>query len=335
MQLLVLTIGMLLSGCAASPPVISTGKTARPSQDAAPGAVAPVPVEDVQGFGYELLRREDTQLVEVFDDTHRTYLVFERQVPAGLLLFDERGQAMPFAVTGRTAVADGVKLGLLVRTPTHSSYAQAPKAAVVARLGMPGASDAASSRRLPVDMAAARAEILRVEGRLGGLRAELDQAARGEPSTPLSALRTEIEEIQTILDGVDATLVRAHFAVGSALLLLSTGAKQAILEAAHRADEIQIRGGADQSGSAAANDVLARRRAWSMRRVLIEGGIAADKVRVDSAAAVYIASNATPDGRAVNRRVDVLFTQKPEGIDQVAQDTQKTQASSPADRSSR
>ena len=91
------------------------------------------------------------------------------------------------------------------------------------------------------------------------------------------------------------------------MLALSAEAKTAILAAAARADEIQIRGGTDNSGPVAVNDLLARDRALSMRRLLIEGGIAADKLHLNSSQAEYIASNSTVAGRAQNRRVDVLF----------------------------
>jgi outer membrane protein OmpA-like peptidoglycan-associated protein len=306
--LLAMTIGIVLTGCAALPGEKSASADAHLMTVSSADTAVAVPVKDAQEFGYELLRREDTQLAEVFDDTHTTYLVFDREVPAGLLLFDERGRAVPFTVKERTAVVDVVRLGLLVRTPTKSSYAQAPKGAVVARLGTSGASEDASTPRLPVDVAAARAEILYAQDRLRGLSLQLDRASRGEPSAPLSSLRTEIEEIQTTLDGVDATVVRAHFATGSAILTLSAEAKRALVEAAGRAEQIRIRGGVDNAGSAAANDLLARRRALSMRQVLITGGVPASKVHLDPASHDYIASNDTAAGRAENRRVDVVFS---------------------------
>jgi len=55
------------------------------------------------------------------------------------------------------------------------------------------------------------------------------------------------------------------------------------------------------------NDRLARERAGSMRRLLIEGGIAADKLHTNSSQGDYIATNSTVAGRAQNRRVDVVF----------------------------
>jgi OOP family OmpA-OmpF porin len=134
----------------------------------------------------------------------------------------------------------------------------------------------------------------------------------------MAQLRSEIEEIQTAINGVTATLVRAHFASGSALLTLSAEAKTALLAAAARADKIQIRGGTDNSGPVAVNEHLAKERAESMRRLLIDGGIASEKLHTSSFQGEYIATNSTVAGRAQNRRVDVVFANHPEDRTPVA-----------------
>ncbi len=103
----------------------------------------------------------------------------------------------PFTVGERTAIVAGVRAGLLVRTPTKSSYAQAPQRAALARVQSTERGGEEGAPWLPAELAAARAEILRAQERLSGLSAELDKAARGEPSAPLKQLRSEIEEIQT------------------------------------------------------------------------------------------------------------------------------------------
>jgi outer membrane protein OmpA-like peptidoglycan-associated protein len=309
MQRIAIAIGMVLAGCTVSPPRLKPSDTATVSQ-------CPVPMEtpaavslDAPGsYTYELLTPEQTKLVQVFDDTRRTYLTFSDQVPLGLLIFDESGRAVPFTVGERTAIVAGVRAGLLVRTPTRSSYAQAPTRGAAARVPPVERGGEEGAQWLPAELTAARAEILSAQQRLSGLSAELDKASRGEPSVSLNQLRSEIEEIQTAINGVTATLVRAHFASGSALLALSTEAKNAILAAAARADEIRIRGGTDNSGSVAVNDRLARERADSMRRLLIEGGIGADKLHTISSQGEYIATNSTVAGRALNRRVDMVFS---------------------------
>ncbi len=324
MQQIAIAIGMVLAGCTVSQPRIKPSDTPSVSH-------GPVPIEtpgavslDAPGsYTYELLTPEQTKLVQVFDDTRRTYLTFNDQVPLGLLIFDESGRAVPFTVGERTAIVAGVRAGLLVRTPTKSSYAQAPKRAALARVQSVERGGEEGAPWLPAELAAARAEILRAQERLSGLSLELDKASRGEPSVSLKQLRSEIEEIQTAINGVTATLVRAHFASGSALLALSAAAKNAILAAAARADEIRIRGGTDNSGSVTVNDLLARERADSMRRLLIDGGIAAEKLHVSASRSDYIATNSTVAGRAQNRRVDVLFANHEEDRTPVAQNELK------------
>jgi len=327
MQQIAIAIGMVLAGCTVSQPRLKPSDAAAVSREPVlietPAAVS---LDEPGSYTYELLTPEQTKLVQVFDDTRRTYLTFSDQVPLGLLIFDESGRAMTFTVGEHTVIVAGVRAGLLVRTPTKSSYAQAPRRAALARIqSADGAGEGAPW--LPAELAAARAEILRAQERLSGLSAELDKASRGEPSPSVKQLRSEIEEIQTAIDGVNATLVRAHFASGSALLALSAEAKTAILAAAARAEEIQIRGGTDNSGPVAVNDLLARDRAMSMRRLLIEGGIAADKLHMNSSQAEYIASNSTVAGRAQNRRVDVLFAHHAEDRTPVAMNEASSESS--------
>jgi len=308
MQRIAIAIGIVLTGCTVSQSRIKpSDSVAVLRKSVAIDAPAALSLDEPGSYTYELLTPEQTKLVQVFDDTRRTYLTFSDQVPLGLLIFDESGRAVTFTVGERTAIVAGVRAGLLVRTPTKSSYAQAPKRAALARVPSVERGGEEGAPWLPAELAAARAEILRAQQRLNGLSAELDKASRGEPSVPLKQLRSEIEEIQTAINGVTATLVRAHFASGSALLALSTEAKTAILAAAARADEIRIRGGTDNAGSVAVNDRLAQERAESMRQLLIDGGIAAEKLHTNSSQGEYIATNSTVAGRAQNRRVDVVF----------------------------
>jgi OOP family OmpA-OmpF porin len=269
-------------------------------------AVSPKTSGEAIDYTYRLLTPEQTGLTQVFDDGRRTYLTFEAAAPTGLMIFDQNGKAMPFTIGGHTAIVSGIRAGLLLRTPTKSSYAQSPILESMARVtaNAPGETDTAA---LPVELAAARAEILRAQERIAGLAVELDQSAQGEPSVRLAQIRSEIEEIQTRLNGVDALLMRMHFASGSTLLTLSASSQEAILSAARRAEEVRIRGRADSSGTPGANLQLARERALSVRHLLIAGGVARSKLRTSYARADYIASNATAQGRADNRRVDLVF----------------------------
>ena len=298
-----IAVAVALAGCTV--PNLRTSRVETPV-----AALPATPSSAASDYTYRLLTPEQTGLTQVFDDGRRTYLSFAAVPPAGLMIFDEHGKAVPFTTGGHTAVVSGIRTGLLVRTPTKSSYAQSRSPERVARVeaSTPGETD--TTPGLPAELAAARAEILRAQERIAGLSAELDKASRGEASAPLAQIRSEIEEIQMQLNGVSATLVRAHFASGSTVLALSAGAQQAILAAAQRAEQVRIRGRADSTGTPAVNSYLARERALSVRRMLIEGGVAASKLRTSYASADYIASNSTAHGRAQNRRVDLVFVGK-------------------------
>src|SRR6202521_3760473 len=157
MQQISIAIGMNLAGCTVSQPRIKPTDTAVVSH--APAATEPsaaVSLEEPGGYTYELLTPEQTKLVQVFDDTRRTYLTFSDQVPLGLLIFDESGRPMTFTVGERTVIVAGVRAGLLVRTPTRSSYAQAPKRAALARVPSVERGGEEGAPGLPAELAAAR-----------------------------------------------------------------------------------------------------------------------------------------------------------------------------------
>jgi outer membrane protein OmpA-like peptidoglycan-associated protein len=295
-----LMIGAVVAGCTVAP--------TRPVQEAPPVAASSseeaVQVEAPAVSVYALLTPQQTHLVQVFDDTQRTYLSFASQVPASLLIFDDQGRAVPFVLGEHSVIVNAVRLGLLLRTPTQRSYAEAPRHGAAARVTGTGAD---GTPWLPADLAAARADILAAQQHLTGVSRQLDGISRGAPAVSLGALESEIEEIRTVVDGVTELLVRAHFASGRSLLALSATAQQALVAAAKQAAAIRIRGGADNSGSVAGNERLARARALSMRQLLLDRGIAGDKVHLGASLPGYIASNATPEGRAENRRVEVLF----------------------------
>lgn len=68
-------------------------------------------------------------------------------------------------------------------------------------------------------------------------------------------------------------------------------------------------GHTDNTGTAAFNQDLSVRRAQSVASVLINGGVAPTRVRVIGQGETQpVASNQTPEGRAQNRRVEIIIT---------------------------
>lgn len=71
---------------------------------------------------------------------------------------------------------------------------------------------------------------------------------------------------------------------------------------------VRIEGHTDSTGSAAYNQTLSENRALSVRSYLIQSGVSANRIEaVGYGMTRPIASNATPEGRAQNRRVEILI----------------------------
>lgn len=78
--------------------------------------------------------------------------------------------------------------------------------------------------------------------------------------------------------------------------------------AAHPANKVNVRGYTDASGAAEANLKLSRERAQKVYRYFVGGGIPEERIAYFGlGAAQPVASNGTPEGRAKNRRVDVVM----------------------------
>jgi outer membrane protein OmpA-like peptidoglycan-associated protein len=304
-----LSAALLIAGCAAPTMQIhevSAAKAPHPVSQAS--SMAPVAVKPLEesSFLYELLSPAALGISRVFDDGRRTYVLFDGAVPAGLMVFDENGKPLNFSEGAHAVLIDRVGRGVLLRTPTKLSFAQV-RSPLPEGMDTAGVQTTENSRFLPTELAAARAELLRAETKLSETSAALDRAAAGDARVSLPSLKADLDEIQTTLDGLNATLVRTHFESGSALLALSDGVKEALIEAAREATQVRIRGRADATGLPETNLQLARDRALSVRRLLVEGGIEPKKLHTSFARADYIASNETAEGRAQNRRVDVVF----------------------------
>lgn len=74
------------------------------------------------------------------------------------------------------------------------------------------------------------------------------------------------------------------------------------------ASTIQVTGHTDSSGDAGANQTLSERRAGAVANVLTTSGVSSTRVQTFGQGENRpVASNLTPEGRALNRRVDVVI----------------------------
>jgi outer membrane protein OmpA-like peptidoglycan-associated protein len=243
----------------------------------------------------------------VFDDDKNTYLQFDELPPRDLMLFDERGHRVAFDRYGAYVAIQGVHRGVLVRTYRARSYAAPADPERVARVAASGEAEPVPDAALPPQFAAARAWILEAQAQQRELLLVPARGARGSRAAPEQVKVSELDPVETHVAGQGAKLVRVHFASGSAKLELSPDAKSALSAAALQSKSIQLRGRSDATGSPQLNARLARARAQSVRSLLIAAGVAPERFELSSTVGDYVAPNTTREGRASNRRVDIVL----------------------------
>ncbi|MHB1617634.1 MAG: OmpA family protein [Metallibacterium sp.] len=111
--------------------------------------------------------------------------------------------------------------------------------------------------------------------------------------------------------GLQMTLEGDAFAPGQSVLKPQAASHLGTLvqfAQAHALAPLLVIGYTDDTGSAAANLVLSRQRAQAVAQTLVAHGVRASRIHVEGRGeADPIASNATPEGRARNRRVVVIL----------------------------
>lgn len=145
---------------------------------------------------------------------------------------------------------------------------------------------------------------------------ETEKAARAEAEKKAAAAMASLAEIAKVKEesrGVVITLSGSVlFATAKSDLLPIAQDKLAQVAKAVQGQgykSLVVQGYTDSRGNAADNDRLSLKRAQSVRDYLITQGIPADKVTAEGKGANNpVATNDTADGRAENRRVEIVVT---------------------------
>lgn len=165
---------------------------------------------------------------------------------------------------------------------------------------------------------ASNAQVQRTQDEVARTKADLakEQKAREEAEKRAAAAMASLQEIAKVKEesrGVVITLSGAVlFATGKSELLpiardKLTDVAKAVKDQGFK--EIVVEGHTDSVGSATKNEELSRQRAESVRSHLISQGIPADKIRaVGLGSSRPVAENSTAEGRANNRRVEIIVT---------------------------
>jgi hypothetical protein len=139
----------------------------------------------------------------------------------------------------------------------------------------------------------------------------------GAPATPatlpgssLPALAADDPTFRRLADG--SALVRLFFASGGRAIVRPDDGLARLEAEARGADEIRITGFTDSIGSVVANLAIAQARADAVRLLLLRRGVPPDRIAIAAVpAAQFMADNATEQGRALNRRVEVFLLRRP------------------------
>jgi len=142
-----------------------------------------------------------------------------------------------------------------------------------------------------------------------------EQRARRDAERRASAAIASLEKIAAVKEEARGLVITLNgsvlFATGESTLLPI--ARDRLQEVARALNDkpsgaIVIEGHTDAVGSQSQNDELSRRRAESVRDYLVTQGVEPDRVRaVGLGSNRPIADNKTPEGRANNRRVEIVI----------------------------
>lgn len=134
--------------------------------------------------------------------------------------------------------------------------------------------------------------------------ADVSATAAGNPSPSdagcpaLASSPSEYAEIE----------YRVFFDFGQAALHVPDSMRADLLAAARSAARIRVKGRTDGTAYAPGDERIALYRALAMRDYLVKQGVDATRVELQFASAAdYLADNSTPEGRAKNRRVEVVI----------------------------
>jgi outer membrane protein OmpA-like peptidoglycan-associated protein len=152
-------------------------------------------------------------------------------------------------------------------------------------------------------LADARAE----ETRLARKEAELAAALAGDDAGANAGSSASPPPARAVGKRTLYTLPGTAFASGSATLAPSAVASlRALFKSIGAKKKLRVEAHTDDQGSDSANLALSQRRADAVRQALVNGGIAAARISaVGKGEANPVADNASAEGRARNRRVEI------------------------------
>jgi len=294
-------------------------------------------------FSYLITDRERIHLTQAFDDGSKTYLEFDDTPTAPLDIRESKdGEGVSYIVDQRYVIVPGVHATLAVTvagaSATVVNQAPLPDPVPAAVASAPTSNDTHpnDARTPPMRTATASDHSASVHGgrpstdtHTGAVRGKpVAEPLAGSPSRRVALLQPKISMLDENIRRLGETLDAAHSeGLGDTLYLRSLGGAPRVVvkfaeqsaevhvddrllgilgDAARSATRIVLHGSTDSFVASATSTELALRRAVEVKRLLISLQVDPARIRLYyRGAGNFIANNSTPEGRALNRRVEM------------------------------
>jgi outer membrane protein OmpA-like peptidoglycan-associated protein len=306
------TVAILATGCVVPPQLVATQQQpADPTPVAAKPAAKPrEQLATMETYQYLRVDPEKTGVLNAADDGRYTYLAFAAKVDETIEFFDADGAPLTAARAGAVVALPGIHKGILVRQGRANTFvAPNPRAAPNDRPNIEADPDVIEARtRLEVattQLPAFRRAIERADAAKSATAATTPASPATPPKPIAAAPRPDDPSYVRTPEGV---MVRVFFATGGRTIVRPDDGLQRLETEATGAQEIRIAGYTDNIGPDTVNAKLAQSRAEAIRTLMLKRGVPPERIVVTwSAGGRDIADNTTETGRAMNRRVEVLF----------------------------
>ena len=278
--------------------------------------VAPSSLAESGTGAYVLVQASALGLRNADDDGRVTYIALAAAPPATLKVFDAQGEPLTHHALGTMLAVPGTHAGILLRDGARNAFVT-PNPLATAGDRFPLDTDpAVVALRVQMREQEAHAEAFqralaaaeRAEARVHDIRS--GGATPPQSASAATAASTPSDDplfVQRLGNG--DLLLRVFFASGGRGIVRPDDGLRRVEELARGADSLQITGYTDSVGSADRNSRLAAERAHAVERFLVARGIPAERITVAAAGArLFIAENTSPEGRAMNRRVEIILS---------------------------
>lgn len=176
------------------------------------------------------------------------------------------------------------------------------------------------ARALEADQARLRAQQAQAQALSAEQRAAQQQAAAQAAQAQAAAAQDRVRALEAQLRDMEARQTERGLLVTLGDVLFAFNKAELTAQAAPRLDKLAsflqqfpdrrllIEGYTDSVGSDSYNQDLSDRRAQSVRDALVQRGVNGNRITVRGYGKAYpVADNASPEGRAMNRRVEIVI----------------------------